>query len=70
MPCALMMAHMKKQIPAVGTTYALTVNKCRILCTGNQRKGRDPNQKKRKETKSRVLVPDDLDMVFLLPSGP
>ena len=70
MPCARMMAHMKKEIPAVGTTHALTVNKCRILCTGNHRNGREHSQKRRKEKKSRVLVPDALDMVFLLPSGP
>jgi hypothetical protein len=70
MPCALTIAQAKNTIPAVGTTYALTVNKCRILCTGNHRNGSDPNQKRKKETKSRVLVPDDLDMVFLLPSGP
>ena len=70
MPCALTIAQAKKTRPAVGTTYALMVNKCRILCTGNHKNGSDPNQKRTKEMMSRVLVPNDSDMVFLLPPGP
>ena len=57
-PCALTMAQMKNVMPAMGTTKALTVNKCRILCTGNQIAGKETSQKMKKETKSRVFVPD------------
>jgi hypothetical protein len=57
-PCALTMAQMKKEIPAVGTTKALTVNKCRILCTGNQIAGSEQSQKMKNERKSLVFVPE------------
>jgi hypothetical protein len=40
------------------------------LCTGNQRNGREPAQNRKKETKSRVFVPEEADMVFLGPSSP
>jgi hypothetical protein len=49
---------MKKETPAVGTTYALTVNRWRILWTGNQMAGREQSQKMKKDTKSLVLVPE------------
>jgi hypothetical protein len=32
-PCARTILHIKKQMPAVGTTYAFTVNKCLIVWT-------------------------------------
>lgn len=57
-PWALTTAQMKNAMPAVGTTYALTVNRCRILCTGNQIAGREINQKMKKQVKSRVFVPE------------
>lgn len=62
-PWARTTAQMKKATPAAGATNAFTVNKWRILCTGNHRNGRDPIQKRKNETKSRVLVPDDADML-------
>jgi len=57
-PWALTMAQIKKAIPAAGTKYALTVKRCRILCTGNQIAGSEPTQKRKKPTKSRVFVPE------------
>jgi hypothetical protein len=44
------MAQMKKAIPAQGTKYALTVNRWRILWTGNQMAGSEQTQKRKKET--------------------
>merc|ERR1712000_773543 len=41
MPPALEMVQARKAIPATGTTYALTVKRCRILWTGNQIAGRE-----------------------------
>ena len=58
MPLALTRAQIKKATPAVGTTYALTVNRCLILWTGNQIAGKDMSQKMKNETKSTVLVPE------------
>jgi hypothetical protein len=52
------MAQIKNAIPAVGTTNALTVNRCRILWTGNQIAGSEQSQKMKKETKSLVFVPE------------
>lgn len=70
MPLARTMAQMKNAMPAVGTTKAFTEKRWRILWTGNQRKGSEPAQKRRKETKSQVLVPEEADRVFLLPLAP
>ncbi len=53
------MAQIKNDRPAVGTTYALTVNKCRILWTGNQIAGKERSQKMKKERKSLVFVPEE-----------
>ncbi len=44
-PPALTRAQMKKEMPQMGTKYDLTVNKCRILCTGNQMAGSEHSQK-------------------------
>ena len=79
-PCALTMHQMKKVIPAMGTTTALTVNKCRlqdwsgrivrqltdahILCIGNQIAGREMSQNRKKHIKSRVVVPDEAGRWF------
>jgi hypothetical protein len=49
---------MKKEIPAVGTMMAFTVNKCRIVCTGKKIAGSDNTQKIKKERKSLVVVPE------------
>jgi hypothetical protein len=49
---------MKNDIPAVGTTKALTVNKCLILWTGNQIAGSEQSQKMKNERKSLVVVPE------------
>ncbi len=57
-PCALTTAHMKNDIPAVGTTKDLTVNKCLIWWTGNQIAGSEQSQKTKKERKSLVVVPE------------
>src|SRR5690242_1574131 len=65
-PLARTMAQMKKAIPAVGTTYAFTVNKWRILWTAGQRNGREPSQKNRYETKWTVFVPE-LGIPFGMP---
>lgn len=69
-PSARTTAQMKNAIPATGTTAAFTVKKCLILCTAGHKKGKLPAQNKKKLTKSRVLVPEDAGMEFLLPSGP
>src|ERR1700761_6828944 len=55
---------MKKAIPAFGTKKALAVKRCLILCTGNQMAGKLPTQKRKKLTKSRVLVPELSGMEF------
>jgi hypothetical protein len=60
---------MKNEMPAVGATKALTVNKWRILCTGGQRNGREPTQKNRKDTKATVFVPE-LGMPLWMPPPP
>lgn len=57
-PLALTSAQMKNEIPAVGTTYAFTVKRCRILWTGNQIAGSETNQKMKNDTNSTVLVPE------------
>ena len=54
---------MKNAKPATGTKYAFTVNRCLILWTGNQMAGKLQSQKRKKLTKSRVLVPEPC-MVF------
>ncbi|EMD35441.1 hypothetical protein CERSUDRAFT_85420 [Gelatoporia subvermispora B] len=53
------MHQMKNVIPAIGTTTAFKVNKCRILWIGNQIAGSDISQKRKKHMKSRVVVPED-----------
>lgn len=54
-PPARTRAQIKKAMPAGGTKYALAVNKCRILWTGNQMAGREQSQKIKNDTKSGVL---------------
>jgi hypothetical protein len=56
--CALTIAHIKKEKPAVGTTNDLTVKRWRILWTGNQIAGKEQSQKMKKDTKALVLVPE------------
>jgi hypothetical protein len=48
-PFAFTSAHMKKATPAVGTKYAFTVNRWRILWTGNQIAGNEQNQNKKND---------------------
>lgn len=65
-PFARTIAQMKNAMPAVGTKYALTVNRCRILCTGGQMKGRLPSQNRKKLVNATVFVPE-FGMLFLIP---
>jgi len=58
-PFALMMHQMKNVIPAVGATMALRVKRWRILWIGNHIAGSEMSQKRKKQRKSRVVVPDD-----------
>lgn len=64
-PFARTTAQMKKATPAIGTTMALAVNKCRILWTGNQMAGNEKNQKRKKERNMSLDVPDP-GMVFFM----
>ena len=57
-PFARTIAQIKNDIPAMGTIYAFTVKRCRILCTGNQIAGKEQSQKMMKDTKAIVLVPE------------
>ena len=50
-PPALTNAQMKRAMPAVGATTALTVKRWRILWTGNQMNGSEPSQKRKNEMK-------------------
>lgn len=50
--------HTRNAIPATGTTYDLTVNRCLIWCTGNQIAGKLQSQKMKNETKSLVVRRD------------
>src|SRR6478735_585814 len=57
-PTAREIVQARKVIPATGTTYALTVKRCRTLWTGNQSAGSDTSQKMKKEAKCAVSVPE------------
>jgi len=57
-PLALTTAQMKKATPAMGTTIALAVKRCLILCTGNQIAGREHSQKMKNDKKKSLVVPD------------
>lgn len=50
------MAQIMNAMPATGTKYDLTVNRCRIWWTGNQIAGREQSQKMKNETQSAVVV--------------
>ena len=57
-PSAFTIHHTKKTTPAMGTTIALTVNRCRTLWRGIQIAGSEISQKMKKHAKSRVVVPE------------
>ena len=63
-PFAFTMHQMKKVMPAVGATIALSVNRWRILWMGNQIAGREMSQNRKKHIKSRVVVPDEAGRWF------
>ena len=63
-PSDLTIHHTKKTIPAMGTTMAFTVKRCRTLCSGIQIAGSEMSQKMKKHMKSRVVVPEDAGRWF------
>lgn len=63
-PSAFTMHHTKNTTPAIGTTIALTVKRCRTLWRGIQIAGSEMSQKMKKHIKSRVFVPDDAGRWF------
>ena len=58
-PWAFTMHQMKNVMPAIGATIAFSVKKCRILWMGNQMAGREMSQKRKKDMKSLVVVPEE-----------
>ena len=62
-PPARTIAQTNRAMPAVGATKALTVNKCRIFCTGTQMNGREPSQKRTKEMMQLTVPPSATALV-------
>ena len=63
-PWALTMHQIKNVMPAMGTTTAFRVKRCRTLWMGIQMAGKEISQKRKKHMKSRVFVPDDAGIEF------